>query len=528
MNICRTQFLRFCRVAIVIVVVLLGLSAGPGVCPQAKAASSMDFDILANMARDLSQAPYKSRQELELPKMEYAQFHDVMFRPERAVWKNEALPFQLQFFPVGWIQKKGVTVYEIANGEVRPMPIDTEMFSHAKDKNGKEIQLPNAVSGFRLHAQLHPGGSLDEFLVFMGASYFRALANGMGYGISARGISLNTANPEGEEFPDFTSFWVVRPAPGDQSITMYALMDGPSCSGAYHLTVSTGDTTSVVVKTSLFMRRAVRQLGIAPLTSMFWYGENSYPRPQDYRPEVHDSDGLLIGDRNGEWIWRPLLLSPAIRHCSFQTGALKGFGLLLRDRDFKNYQDLGAHNETRPSLWVEPLGDWGLGRVHLVEIPTHNEYMDNVVAFWEPGAEAVPGARFDLQYRLTWFRNDPQLPPLGHVIATRRTSVCTKKDGTVTSSYEAVSHEDLQEFVIDFSPIKGIPCDERFKPEIKFENSPAAELVKSFIVANPETGGWRVFAHLKLKEKGRPAELNLKLLQDGKVVTEKWNYLLQP
>jgi glucan biosynthesis protein len=154
--------------------------------------------------------------------------------------------------------------------------------------------------------------------------------------------------------------------------------------------------------------------------------------------------------------------------------------------------------------------------------------MDNVVAFWEPGAAAVPGARFDLQYRLTWFRNDPQLPPLGHVIATRRTSVCTKKDGTVTSSYEAVSHEDLQEFVVDFSPIKGIPCDERFKPEIKFENSPAAELVKSFIVANPETGGWRVFAHLKLKEKGRPAELNLKLLQDGKVVTEKWNYLLQP
>jgi len=528
MNIWRTQFLRFCRVAIGIVVVLLGLSAGPKVCPQAQAASSMDFDILAGMARDLAQTPYQKPKELELPKMEYAQFHDVMFRGEHAVWKNEGLPFQLQFFPVGWIHKVGVAVFEVVNGVVQPMPITADMFTRAKDKQDNEIKLPNAVSGFRLHSQLHPGGSIDEFLVFMGASYFRALANNMGYGISARGISLNTAHPDGEEFPDFTSFWIVRPAPGDPTVTVYALMDGPSCTGAYRLTVSTGDRTSVVVKTSLFIRRAVKQLGIAPLTSMFWYGENSYPKPQDYRPEVHDSDGLLVGDRGGEWIWRPLLLSPAIRHSSFQTGSLKGFGLLLRDRNFDHFQDLGAHNETRPSLWVEPLDDWGLGRVHLVEIPTHNEYMDNVVAFWEPGAAAVPGARFDLQYRLTWFRDDPQLPPLGHVIATRRTSVCTKKDGTVTSSYEAVSHEDLQEFVVDFSPIQGIACDERFKPEIKFEHSPGAELVKSFIVANPETGGWRVFAHLKLQEKSRAVELNLKLIDKGKVVTEKWNYLLQP
>ena len=461
--------------------------------------------------------------------MEYEQFHDILFRPDRAVWKNEKLPFQMQFFPVGWIHKKGVTVYEVVNGQARPMPIDTEMFSHAKDKNGKQIELPNAVSGFRLHGQLQPAGKMDEFLVFMGASYFRALASGMGYGISARGISLNTAHPDGEEFPDFTTFWIVRPALGDPSITLYALLDGPSCTGAYRLTATTGNATSVVVTAALFMRKGVKQLGIAPMTSMFWFGENSYPKPQDYRPEVHDSDGLLIGERNGDWIWRPLLLSPAIRHCTFQTPSPKGFGLLMRDRDFNNYQDLGAHNETRPSLWVEPIGDWGAGRVHLVELPTHNEYMDNIVAFWEPAQPAAAGSRFDLQYRLTWFRDDPQLSPLGRVIATRRTSIAYKKEFNMyTSSYEPYNIDDVQEFIVDFSPIKGIPCDERFKPEIKLENSSAAELVKSFIVANPETGGWRVFAHLKLKEKGRPAELSLKLLDKGKVVTEKWNYLLQP
>ncbi len=167
--------------------------------------------------------------------------------------------------------------------------------------------------------------------------------------------------------------------------------------------------------------------------------------------------------------------------------------------------------------------------MHLVELPTHNEYMDNIVVFWEPAQQAAAGARFDLQYRLTWFRDDPQLSPLGRVTATRRTSICQKKEHEMfTSSYEPCNIDEVQEFIVDYSAIKGIPCDERFKPDIKFENSAGAELVKSFIVANPETGGWRVFAHLKFKEKSRAVDLRLKLLKDGKVVSEKWTYLWQP
>jgi glucans biosynthesis protein len=518
-------FAALCRAVGLAAAAVTALFFSAGQAP----AETMDFDILAKKALELSRAPFAARPELELPKMNYEQFHDILFRPERAVWKDENLPFQLQFFPVGWIHKKGVTVYEVVRGEVLPMPLDTEMFSHAQDKKGKQIELPNATSGFRVHGQLQPAGKMEEFLVFMGASYFRALARGMGYGISARGISLNTAHPDGEEFPDFTTFWVVQPAAGDTAVTIYALLDGPSCTGAYRLTASTGDATSVLVKASIFMRKAVKQLGIAPLTSMFWYGENSYPRPQDYRPEVHDSDGLLIGERNGDWIWRPLLLSPAIRHCTFQTGSPKGFGLLMRDRNFDHYQDLGAHNETRPSLWVEPIGQWDAGRVHLVELPTHNEYMDNIVAFWEPAKQAAAGARFDLEYRLTWLSDDPQLSPLGRVTATRRTSICQKKEHEMyTSSYEPYNIDDVQEFIVDYSAIKGIPCDERFKPEIKFEHSPGAGLVKSFIVANPETGGWRVFAQLKFKEKSRAVDLSLKLLKDGKAVSETWTYLWQP
>lgn len=497
-------------------------------CARPAGAEKFDFDALAAKARKLSRQPYASRPELALPPMQYEQFHNVVFRPERTVWKKENLPFQLQFFPVGWIHKKSVAVYEVVDGDSHPLPMDTEMFSHARDRTGREIKLPNAISGFRVHSKLITNPR-DEFLVFMGASYFRALANAMGYGISARGISLNTAHADGEEFPDFTTFWIERPRPGDATITIYALLDGPSCTGAYRLTAATGDATAVDVKTSIFLRKAVKQLGIAPLTSMFWYGENSYPRPQDYRPEVHDSDGLLIAEEGGGWIWRPLLLSPAIRHCTFQVASPRGFGLLLRDRDFSNYQDLGAHNENRPSLWVAPVGQWGAGRVHLVELPTHNEYMDNIVAFWEPAEQAGAGARFDLAYRLTWFRDDPRLSPLGRVTATRRTSICRKKEHDMfTSSYEPYAIDDVQEFIVDYSAIKGIPCDERFKPAIKFEHSPGAELLKSFIVANPQTGGWRVFVQLKFKEKSRAVDLSLRLLKAGSVVAETWTYLWQP
>jgi periplasmic glucans biosynthesis protein len=502
--------------------VVLGLPLGP------VRAAGMDFDTVVRMAEELAGQPYQAPVELELPPMEYAQFHDVLFRPDLALWKQEALPFQVQFFPVGWIHKEGVTLYEVVDGEVEPMPLSTDMFTGARDLQGNAVTLPNAVSGFRLHGELSPGGKPDEFLVFMGASYFRALARGMGYGISARGVALNTAHPEGEEFPDFTTFWIVKPKMGDTTVTLYALLNGPSITGAYQLTAGTGERTTVAVRTALFLRRDVKQLGIAPLTSMFWYGENSYPRPQDYRPEVHDSDGLLIADGSGEWIWRPLLLSPAIRHTTFTSNALKGYGLLLRDRDFDHYQDLGAHNETRPSLWVEPVGDWGPGRVHLVEIPTNSEYQDNVVVFWEPAREAAAGTRFDLQYRLTWFLDDPALPPLGHVTATRRTSSTPDEHGSGTSSYRPYNHNDLQEFVVDFSPIPGVLNDEHDKPRIVFETSPGAEVQKSFVVTNPETGGWRVFNQVKFADEGRAVELNLKLVNDRNTLTEKWNYLWQP
>ena len=123
---------------------------------------------------------------------------------------------------------------------------------------------------------------------------------------------------------------------------------------------------------------------MAPMTSMFLYGEDR-PRPfDDYRPEVHDSDGLLMQTGGGEWLWRPLFNPHALRVSSFSDEHPRGFGLTQRDRDFSHYQDEDAHYQRRPSYWVAPLADWGKGSVQLVEIPTDEEIHDNIVSLLGP------------------------------------------------------------------------------------------------------------------------------------------------
>ena len=499
------------------------------VSSSANAQESFSLSSVQTLAQELAKKPFDpSKGTITFARQwYYEEFHNILFRSENAYWKKENLPFSLEFFPLGWLYNRTVTISEVVNGKEQEIEYTKDFFTRVYDKQGKEIEIPHGFAGFRIHGPLGPAPGKNEFFVFLGASYFRALAEGLGYGLSARGLALNTVHPKEEEFPLFTRFWVVRPAPGALTLTVYALLESDTCTGAYQFDITTGGNTRAVVHATIFMRKSIEQCGIAPLTSMFWYGENSYPKPQDYRPEVHDSDGLLIADRSGEWLWRPLALSPEIRHCSFQTNAPLGFGLMLRDRDFANYQDIGARHETRPSLWVEPLNNWGDGSVHLVEIPTNTEYMDNIVAFWVPKKPTLAGDRIDASYRLTWFRDNENLPPLGRVIATRRTSTMVKSDREITSSLPGIDYRHLQEFVVDFSPIKGVPLDESRRPDIIFEHGPGVEVINKFVVANPATQGWRVFLILKFADGKTPFELNLKLTYYGKVVTEKWNYLWQ-
>ena len=384
-------------------------------------------------------------------------------------------------------------------------------------------QLPNALgfAGFRVHYPLHRPAYADEVAVFLGASYFRMVGRNQGYGISARGLAVNTALPEGEEFPAFREFWLVRPAPKATSLTIYALLDSQSVSGAYRFQLVPGTETVLEVEATLFARAAVKRLGIAPLTSMFFTGENQIRALDDYRPEVHDSDGLLMHTGKGEWIWRPLSNPRELRVSSFLDENPAGFGLLQRDRKFEHYLDLESHFERRPSYWVEPRGaPWGKGAVHLVEIPVREEIHDNIVAFWVSDQPLNVGESRTFAYRLRASLAAP-LPrePLGSVARTR------SGWGAVSGMKDQPPHS-LRRFVVDFTGGK-LPVLSATQP-VMADLSVSAGVVSDLVTQRlPDSAGWR--ASFLLDPDGTSAsDLRLYLTSRGKRLTEIWNFVWSP
>ena len=323
------------------------------------------------------------------------------------------------------------------------------------------------------------------------------------YGLSARGLAIDTVEPSGEEFPAFIEFWLVEPAADATHLVLYALLDSRSVSGAYRFDIAPGVETTVEVDARLFPRRPVAKLGIAPLTSMFFFGENTARHFDDFRPEVHDSDGLLLHFDTGEWLWRPLDNPPRVNVSSFTMRNPRGFGLVQRDRDFADYQDIETRSELRPSAWVGPRGDWGDGHVELVEIPTASELNDNIVAFWVPDEPLRPGRPASFAYALSWYGDDPTRPPGGRVVATRRDR------GTVPNGYR---------FVIDFDGdrLRALPPDH--PPTGVVTRRPAAGQRRAARPARgqePGTGGWRLSFQLRPKG-GDPVELRA-YLKEGMV-----------
>jgi glucans biosynthesis protein len=350
-----------------------------------------------------------------------------------------------------------------------------------------------------------------EFLVFMGASYYRAVTTELGYGISARGVAVNTIGGEPEEFPDFTHFWFEAPKPGATSIKLLALLNGPSITGAYEFESTPGKTTLMKIKATLYLRKQVKMLGIAPFSSMFWFGENSHPKPYDFRPEVHDSDGLQVEIEGGPTIWRPLDVSRDMRLSLFETDKLKGFGLAERDRDFNNFQDLEANYHRRPAVWVEPVSGFGAGSVTLVELSTGEETWDNIVAMWSPkNLPSTPAEPLRVAYNLHWLdQHEPG--KLCKVLNTRRGFVMDSDDHL---------------YVIDFSAGEhAAPAKADWVPDIDLHvSSGEAKILDKRVMRNAETGGWRAFFKLDVPEKTNLLEL-MSELKDGKqVISERWMY----
>ncbi len=395
-------------------------------CGQTWEREDVGFDNIQSRARDLANKPYEAPDQNRLPvwmnELTYDQYRDIRFNPNQALWATEKLPFRAMFFHPGYLFREPVTLNEFTSSHQQQIRLAEAYFNYGPliQKHG-ELPPDGGFAGFRLHAPLNNPDYFDELVVFQGASYWRALGKNQHYGISARGIAVDTGvDGAAEEFPSFREFWLRKPEPDDTHARFYALLDGPSYAGAYAFKVHPGNETIMDVKAVIFTRRAVQRLGIAPMSSMFWFGENSRRRFDDFRPEVHDSDGLAIRMGTGERLWRPISNDTGkLEFSFFNMEKCDGFGLLQRDRRFSAYEDGEAAYHMRPSLWIEPTSDWGPGRVMLMEIPTTNELADNTVAMWEPAGIPQPGDRIEFSYRQHWTKDDDPSQTGGYVVATR-------------------------------------------------------------------------------------------------------------
>ena len=479
-------------------------------------AAAFTFDDCVRRAQQLASASYKTPDSppKALAQLTYDQYRDIRYRPGKKLWADAGLPFEIAFYHVGFHFDQPVRIHEIDPAGVRDIEFQPGLFDYGANKLDPAAVRGAGFAGFRVHYPINTPRYKDEVLAFLGASYFRALGMGQLYGASARGLAIDTADPKGEEFPRFVEFWIERPAARAKALTIYALLDSPRASGAYQFVLRPGINTLVDVRARLFLRENVAKLGLAPLSSMFYFGENQRPPTEDFRPEVHDSDGLSIHSCTGEWIFRPLTNPKRLLVSSFQLTDPAGFGLSQRDRNFDHYEDLEAHYEKRPTVWVEPAQKWGAGRVELLELPTPGEANDNIVAYWVPAALPGPKQPFDFGYSLSWQKDPETRSPLSWVIQSRR-GLAREGDRII-------------ELIVDFvgPSLRDLPAGVRVDAVTSVsENGKIREQV---VHGNEVSGGYRVALRLQRIEADKPVELRMFLKSGDRTLSETWSYLLPP
>lgn len=481
-----------------------------------------DFERLTEMMRNKASQPFDAALP-ELPAafadLDYDGFRKVQFDVGKARWAEADIGYQVHAFPMGWLYKEPVSLFEVADGVARPFDFglaDFKIYDAAMVSELEGQRFPG-VSGFRINYPLNTPDTIDELISFLGASYFRALGRGNIYGLSARGVVLNSWVEGPEEFPRFTEFYLERPTSGGP-LVVYAALEGPSLTGAYRFEIQPGSDatqeTAIDVTARLFFRADVAELGIAPLTSMFLFAETNRAGYDDYRPQVHDSNGLMLVREDGEVYWRALNNTPSLGNSYLWENSPKAFGLYQRGRAFETYQDAGAHYERRPSLKVEPVGDWGQGTVRLIEIPAKLEAEDNIVAFWVPSEPVKAGDTREYSYRLSWGNLDPaQDGELAYVVETR-----AGKGGVSGVEGDAA----LRKFVIDF---QGEVLDQAdpTRPFDVLATAVGASVVSSTLSKVEANGVWRLVLDVMIESQS-PVELKAYLVGGGKRVTETWLY----
>lgn len=506
------------------VLALLVAAAGPATSFASEQAGGEDlFEHVTNKARTVAGESF-SPPGGDLPEalagLSYQQYRDIRFRKDHALWKDESL-FSIELFHLGFLYHEPVTVHEVVDGDAAPVEYDPAMFDLGKNADLQDQLGPDlGYAGFRVHYPINRDGYRDEVIAFLGASYFRMVGSGQSYGLSARGLAVDTALPTGEEFPRFTELWLVRPGPDATSMTFYALLDSESVSGAYRFELTPGADTVLDVEARLFARRDIDKLGVAPLTSMFMFGENTVQHYDDFRPEVHDSDGLLVHTGDDEWIWRPLTHGRTLQVSTLLDRGPHGFGLVQRDRDFENYLDTESHYHSRPSHWISPQGgDWGEGAVELVEIPSREETNDNIVAYWVPERRLEAGQERRFRYRLRTFGSKLDVQQLATVERTRIGW------SAIPGSDEKPPRSSRQ-FIVDFSggELANLDASQPVQAELTAANGDIEDVITMRLPADHK---WRVAFKLN-PEQEKPVDMRLFLKLRGRRLSETWNYVWRP
>ncbi len=487
-------------------------------------ASPFSFEDLKKRAQGMARSAYVAPQSPSpeiLYQIDYDAHGKIRFRTDLALWANGPSEFPVTFFHLGRFFQKPVRMHVVEGGQAREIVYDSDYFDMPADSPARKLPDNSGFAGFRF--QEARNGKLDwrknDWVAFLGASYFRAIGELFQYGLSARGLAVDVAVfGKNEEFPDFTHVYFETPQPGSNTVTVYALLDGPSVAGAYRFVMQRAAAVIMDIDAAVYMRQDVSRLGLAPLTSMYWYSEKAKTTAIDWRPEIHDSDGLAMWTGAGERIWRPLNNPPRIITSAFTDENPKGFGLLQRDRNFDHYLD-GVYYDRRPSLWIEPQGIWGRGFIQLVEIPTDDEIHDNVVAMWVPADPVRAGQAIELRYRMHWSAEEPYPTPLARVVATRLGN--GGQAGTARP-------KGVRKFMVEFigQPLTRLPSGVIPKPVLTASRGEFSNILTE-AVPNNVPGHWRTQFDLTVTGT-EPVEMRCYLRNGNEVLSETWLYQYHP
>ena len=461
-------------------------------------------NTVIELARQLSEKPFKEPKSAPetLQKLDYATYRQINFLENAAIWGKTPTKFSVQLFAPGFLYKDLIDIDVVESGQSFPLELSENSFRVPNDAIGKQLTEVGKYAGLRLHYPLNREDHQDEFVVFQGASYFRLVSKGQQYGISARGLAIDVGQPKGEEFPIFKRFWIERPSSKQSAIVVHALLDSKSVTGAYRFGIHPGSPSKIDVQAILFPRVDIKHVGLAPLTSMFMHGGMDRADQLDYRPAVHDSEGLQMRNGQDERLWRPLNNPQTLQISAFMDENPKGFGLIQRHRNFDFYEDLEANYHLRPSAWVEPKGDWGKGQVELVEIPSDSEENDNIVAYWKPADGLKKGEPFEYAYTLSTPDDVPR----------------NKTSPKVTGSASGLKLFDgNKEILIDYSHIKA----EDIENIDLIATISQGKILESRIQANPHIDGVRVFITFDTED-ADVAEFRVQLSKEGQNIAPIW------